>query len=99
MEETREYKDIGYIVTMTTEDDCRVKFKVSKLGNFDMQSIELYLSGSIKCDGCSNMRFDRQDSAMLHFCSKKEAADIGVLMNRLYELAAGMLPGSEDFFE
>jgi hypothetical protein len=55
---------------------------------------EILLSGSVKWDGCSNMNFDEQDRVMLHFCSKTDAANIGVLMTRLYEWAAEIIPGN-----
>lgn len=58
----------------------------------DIDSADVYLSGSIKWDGCSNWHFDAQDDAMLHFCSRKEAGDIGELLRRLYDLAAEIIP-------
>lgn len=57
-----------------------------------VEEAEVYLSGSIKFDGCSNMKFDEQDRVMLHFCGRKQAVDIGVLMDRLYSLAAELMP-------
>lgn len=57
---------------------------------------EVFLSGSIKWDGCSNLRFDHQDRVMLHFCGKQEAMDIGILLGWLYELAAEMVPAFDE---
>jgi hypothetical protein len=57
---------------------------------------ELFLSGSVKWDGCSNLRFDHQDNVMLHFCGRKEATSIGVLLGRLYDLAAAMVPAFDE---
>lgn len=51
-----------------------------------------YLSGSIKWDGCSNLQFDEQESCMLHFCSRKGASNVGVLLERLYDLAREAMP-------
>lgn len=53
---------------------------------------ELFLSGSVKWDGCSNLRFDEQDHVMLHFCSKKDAVAIGTLLGRVYDIAHDILP-------
>ncbi len=53
---------------------------------------QVYLSGGIKWDGCSNMHFDEQDRVMLHFFSKREAMNTGVLLGRLYDLAAKLIP-------
>jgi hypothetical protein len=49
---------------------------------------ELYLSGEVKWDGCSNWRFDEQDRVQLHFCGRKQMAAIGELLARLHDLAA-----------
>jgi hypothetical protein len=61
------------------------------------EEAQVYLSGSIKWDGCSNLYFDEQDSiegtkCSLHFCGKQEAMNVGVLMGRLYDLAAKIIP-------
>lgn len=61
-----------------------------------LDAAAVYLSGSIKWDGCSNLNFDEQDRVMLHFCSKTSATNIGVLLGRLYELAAELMPEQVD---
>jgi len=53
---------------------------------------QVFLHGSIKWDGCSNLHFDEQDNVCLHFCGREEATNIGVLFDRLYDLAAKMIP-------
>lgn len=53
---------------------------------------QVFLSGSIKWDGCSNLQFDEQDNVCLHFCGKKAAMNVGVLLGRLYELAEKHMP-------
>lgn len=46
-----------------------------------------FLHGHIKWDGCSNWYFDEQEEGMLHFCGRKYATDIGVLMGKMYDIA------------
>lgn len=58
----------------------------------DLALAQVYLSGSIKWDGCSNLRFDEQDDTMLHFCGKQAAVDTGTLLGRLYDMAAEIIP-------
>lgn len=61
---------------------------------------QVYLHGSLKWDGCCNLYFDQQDKVMLHFCGKKEAENIGVLLGRLYDLAKELVPAYQaDFSE
>ena len=60
-----------------------------------VDSIELaqpFVHGHVKWDGCSNWHFDEQENIMLHFCSKAETGNVGRLLERLYELAAKVIP-------
>ncbi|SRR5260221_9260381 len=57
----------------------------------DPEQAELYLDGAIRFDGCSNVDF-KTDSSLKHFCDRGEAARIGALLARLYDLAAEMMP-------
>lgn len=57
-------------------------------GVTDISEASVFMSGSIRWDGCSNLRFDGQDDIMLHFCGKQSAVDVGTLLGRLYDLAA-----------
>jgi hypothetical protein len=54
----------------------------------DPTAADVFLSGSIKWDGCSNWNFDAQQDCMLHFCGVKQASGIGRLMARMYDIAA-----------
>lgn len=57
---------------------------------------EVFLSGSVKWDGCSNWRFDSQDDVMIHFCSVGQAENVGKLFRWLYEIAADIMPDHRD---
>lgn len=48
---------------------------------------ELFLSGFVKWDGCSNW-----DIGQKHFCGVQEAEGIGKLLRQLYEIAGQTLP-------
>lgn len=50
-------------------------------------------SGTVKWDGCSNWNFPRD--SCLHFCTKKSAIDLGVLLGRLYDVAKEELPNAD----
>ena len=50
-----------------------------------------YLCGHIQWDGCSNWVFDEQER--LHFCSVEGGKNIGILFERLYEIARNEIPG------
>jgi hypothetical protein len=58
----------------------------------DFAQAAVYLSGSIKWDGCANLQFDEQERCMLHFCGREDARKVGKLIDRLYDLAAELFP-------
>lgn len=45
-----------------------------------LDQAEVYLSGSIKWDGCSNWKFDEQDRCMLHACDREGLLRYGLVM-------------------
>jgi hypothetical protein len=56
-----------------------------------------FLSGSIKWDGCFDVRIEPEDGAsMPHFCGRKEAVAVGALFDALYDLACDLLGPSCD---
>jgi hypothetical protein len=100
------YEDILYYATYEVFDH-RIEFKVYvaffytdgtlgfRGGNYsetmNIAEAEVVLSGSVKWDGCSNWVLT-EGPVQTHFCCKKDATDIGVLLGRLYDLAAKELP-------
>lgn len=58
----------------------------------NIDDARLYLSGHVRWDGCSNLRFDEQDHVNLHFCGRSHAAQVGKLLDRLYDIAAELIP-------
>lgn len=51
-----------------------------------LEDAELFLHGEVKWDTCSNWYFDAQDDVMLHFCTREQLENIGVLMTRCYDI-------------
>lgn len=51
-----------------------------------IEESEVYLSGSVKWDGCSNWRFDEQDRVMLHGCCRDDILRYGLIMAACYDL-------------
>jgi len=53
----------------------------------ELKDAAVYLHGTINWDSCSNWTIDENKRAMIHFCSKSEAAAIGKLFEKMYDLA------------
>jgi len=51
-----------------------------------------FCSGFVKWDGCSNVQFDEQEKVMLHFCDRREAGDVGRLLEAVYDQAGNTIP-------
>lgn len=64
-------------------------------GTLDPADADIFLSGNIKFDGCSNWDFEdlsKHDTA-LHFCGARHVAELGRLFAHLHEIAAERIPG------
>lgn len=99
-------EELGYYVE-ATEESHSVSFKVWKFvldhagltqlrGDDNgivenKEDAELFLSGFVKWDGCSNWRFDAEEVCALHFCSVEEAENVGKLFRELYRHAAACM--------
>lgn len=57
-----------------------------------LEESEVYLSGFVKWDGCSNWRFDEQDRCMLHGCSKADVQRFGDVMAACWDWTAELCP-------
>jgi hypothetical protein len=91
----------GYYCVAWAPEDHFIDFRVYTLLGKDADGLpvfqdaekaEVFLSGFIKWDGCANVYFDGQDDVMLHFCGKGEAMNVGLLLGRVYDLAAKLIP-------
>lgn len=58
-----------------------------------LDEAQVYLSGRIKWDGCADLKFADET---LHFCGRSNAVNVGVLLGRLYDLAAELMPQNAD---
>jgi hypothetical protein len=52
---------------------------------FDFAAGETFLSGDVKCDGCSNWDFHTEET-MSHFCGREQATGVGRLLGHLYQI-------------
>lgn len=59
----------------------------------DHEKAGVYLSAFIKWDGCCDIHFKEHGH---HFCGIKDAGAVGLLLRRLYELAAELMPEHRD---
>lgn len=57
----------------------------------DRSKAQVYMHGSVKWDGCSDVHYDEQDSCMLHFCGIECVEAITTLMRGVYALAAELM--------
>ena len=53
---------------------------------------EVYVSGSVRRDGCSNWHFDEQDRAMLHGCTKFDLLNLGKILAECWEMTSDLCP-------
>ena len=95
MEECRKdhiyYEDIGFFVEFNVKT-CTIDFEVycqdwsepTKIYN-DI-GFNLFANVQIKWDGCSNWDFNC-DPVLIHFCGREEAKKLGILVDKLYDLA------------
>ncbi len=101
--ETRriERQEIGFIIIATSEygSDGKSIFSVRfdvwehfKDGSQDCDPKERFLSGYVKWDGCSNWQVPADHNMPWHFCSVKQAENVGKLFRQMYEIASTMLP-------
>ena len=58
----------------------------------DIDKAEVYLSGHIKWDGCSNWNFDEQDRGMIHGCTKHDLERISGVMLRCWDMTSSLCP-------
>ena len=93
------YEDIDYTIAAES-GEAHVDFLVYRgdagpddgVCNTDMKP---YFEGYIKWDGCSNWNIP-PGNFQLHFCGLKPTRDFGTLFERMYFLAAELLPKHKD---
>lgn len=85
-----------YAVLGRTETGARVYNRdgyQSSLDPVEDRSLaQVFLSGSIKWDGCSDMTIDDEP---LHFCGRSNAEEFAALLEAIYDLAAELIPSYE----
>lgn len=85
-----------YEVLGTTDDGERVYNRAGYLSSPDpansRDGAQVFLSGSIKWDGCADISMDDQP---LHFCQRSHAEELGTLLTFLYDLADELVPSFE----
>lgn len=91
------YEVSGYVRDEVTGEYTVPDYKMAGDGcgdetTEDLDRAQVYLHGGIKWDGCSNWSFDEQERCMLHFCGRRSIRQLTVLFDRLYDLAAELIP-------
>ena len=59
-----------------------------------LEEAEVYLTGEVKIDGCSDWHFDEQDRLMLHGCSRDDVERFGKIMAACWDWATEILLGA-----
>lgn len=73
----------------------------NKAGSDSMESVEaieeaqIFASGSVKWDGCSNWHFDITDDCMLHSCSREDLERISAVLVRCWDMTTELCPKME----
>lgn len=57
-----------------------------------IEEADVYLSGFVKWDGCSNWEFNAQEECMLHFCDRDSLGYISKVMQKCYDITAEYCP-------
>ena len=65
----------------------------------DESQAEIFLSGSIKWDGCSNLTWFPDDDGYHHFCGRKDNLRMAILINRLYAICTKFMPAWDNYLE
>lgn len=53
----------------------------------EFEKAEIYISGSVKWDGCSNWDFEPDSETLVHFCGLDDAEEMLELFKRMYAIA------------
>jgi hypothetical protein len=91
----KHFPDLGFTVAAWPQGHY-VDFNVYEIVEFQESStpgtIEPYLHGYVKFDGCSNWYFDQQDRVMLHGCTRADVLRFGEIMAACWDWAAEIIP-------
>lgn len=74
----------------------KINYQNSNDDTENLEEAQVYLSGTVKWDGCSNLKFDEQDNVMLHFCSRNDIKNLGIMLEKLYDIAIELMPKQKE---
>ncbi len=86
--EIKDFEDIDY-VALAEVKEYYIDFIVYK-GDQYYQDEDYLFKGTVKKDGCSN--WDFTNPIQMHFCTQQEAKNLGIILERLYNWAAELMP-------
>jgi hypothetical protein len=66
----------------------RKRASVSTHSTNVLAEAEVFASGSVKWDGCTNFMFPGQEECMLHECNRVSLVNIGVALSRVWDAAS-----------
>lgn len=90
----KDHEELSHYVVIEQCHDHYVDFEVHESHYTTQLDEELFMIGYIKWDGCSNWRFEH--SYPFHFCQPKEVDTFALLIKKLYEFAAKLMPDYAD---
>lgn len=84
----------GYRITGTSVGNPEERMWENRMGSHepDFGKATAYFSGAVKWDGCSNWKFDEQESGvMLHACDRNIMTDVAETMSACWDWASELL--------
>jgi len=97
---TKFFKDLGFkvIATLPKEGEVHVNYKIYEINPSELtDGNEVFASGAIKWDGCSNWKFDEQERCMLHGCTKQHLLNLGIILAECWEWTRELLPAFAEY--
>lgn len=89
----KDHEELSDYVVIEHCHDHYIEFEVYECQHSQLDEI-IFMKGYVRWDGCSN--WDFEDRYPLHFCRPKDAEIFALLIKKLYEFAAKLMPDYAD---
>jgi len=60
----------------------------------NIEEADVFMSGSVKWDGCSNWHFNEQERGMIHGCCKDHLVNIGLALGEAWDWTKELIPNT-----
>ena len=79
---------------VSRKEDGTPYFRTGKCGpseTEDFSKAEVFASGFVKWDGCSNWNFDANEGVMMHGCRRTDLLDWGLVLAKCWDMAEDLV--------